>query len=64
MISIETQARALKIFFCLIDFEKSVEILRQILSKQDDFEPYTIFRRLDKESKSYIDELDIKNFLK
>ena len=64
MVSLETQARVLKIFICMAEYEKTIEILRQILCNQDEFDPKAIFRRFDREAKLNIDDIDIKNFLK
>ena len=43
--------------------EKQLEVLRQILSEQYDFEPYSAFQRLDVERKGFINTTDIQNFL-
>lgn len=64
MLSIETEARLAKLFLNIADGEKAVETSRQVLSEQLDFDPYQIFKKLDKESKNYIDEFNIVDFLK
>lgn len=64
MLSIETEARIAKVFLNLADGEKTVEINRQVLADQLDFDPYNAFRRLDAENKNYIDEFNIVDFLK
>lgn len=64
MLSIETEARVAKLFLNLAEGEKSVEINRQVLGDQLDFNPYQAFKRLDSQSKSSIDEFDIVDFLK
>jgi hypothetical protein len=64
MLSIETEARVAKLFLNLADGEKSVEIARQLLNDQLDFDPYLAFKRIDREGKNYIDEYNIIDFLK
>lgn len=64
MLSIETEARVAKLFLNLADGEKAVEINRQVLSEQIDFDAYQIFKRLDTQGKNSIDEFDIVDFLK
>jgi hypothetical protein len=64
MLSIETEARVAKLFLNLAEGEKSVEINRQVLGDQLDFDPYQAFKRLDSQGKSSIDEFDIVDFLK
>ena len=64
MISIETQARLAKLLLNMADGEKSVEVTRQVLSEQIDFDCYKAFKRLDRESKNYVDAYNIVDFLK
>ena len=64
MLSIETEARISKFLLNLADGEKSVEITRQVLADQIEFDPYLVFKRIDKEAKSYVDEFNIVDFLK
>lgn len=64
MISIETEARVAKLLLVLAEGEKSVEITRQVLADQLEFNPYSLFKRIDRESKNYIDEFNVVDFLK
>lgn len=64
MVSIETQARAARIFLNLADGEKAVEVSRQVLADQLDFDSYKAFKRVDREGKNYIDSYNIVDFLK
>lgn len=64
MLSIETEARVAKLLINLAEGEKSVEINRQVLSEQLDFDPYQVFKRLDSQGKNSIDEYDVVDFLK
>ncbi len=43
--------------------EKQLEVLRQILCEQYDFEPYASFRRIDRTRKGFITNIDILEFL-
>jgi len=43
--------------------EKQLEVLRQILCEQYDFEPYSAFQRLDVDRKGFLTPLDIYYFL-
>lgn len=38
--------------------------MRQELAKLEDFEPYTAFTRIDRESKGYITAEDLKKYIK
>lgn len=64
MLSIETEARVAKMFLTLADGENLVELKRQALADQLDFDPYLAFKRFDMENKNYIDEFNIVNFMK
>ena len=64
MLSIETEARVAKILLTLAEGERSIEVSRQVLSDNFDFDPYQIFRALDSCCKNNIDTCDIINFLR
>ena len=64
MLSIETEARVAKLFLNIAEGEKSVEITRQVLSEQIDYDPHQVFKRLDTEGKNSVDEFNIVDFLK
>ena len=64
MLSIETEARVVKLFINLFEGEKSVELCRENLAIQRDFDAYQIFQRVDRERKNYIDEYNLVDFLK
>ena len=51
-------------FKLLADGEKKIEISRQVLCKQENFEVYTCFRVIDKDRKGYISSFDIVTFLR
>lgn len=64
MLSIETESRVVKLFINLFEGEKSVEISRENLALQREFDAYQIFQRFDRERKNYIDEYNVVDFLK
>jgi hypothetical protein len=64
MLSIETEARVGKLLLTLAEGEKSVEVARQVLSDQREFDPYLAFKRLDRENNNSINEFNIVDFLK
>lgn len=43
--------------------EKKIELLREKLCENEDFEPYAAFRRIDRDCKNFINEDDVKLFL-
>jgi Ca2+-binding EF-hand superfamily protein len=43
--------------------EKQLEVLRQILCEQPEFEPYAAFRRIDRMRRGFITNIDIMEFL-
>ena len=64
MLSIETEARLAKLLLSLSEYERNVEISREVLSDNKDFDPYQIFLYLDYQNKNNIDIIDIMNFLR
>jgi len=64
MLSLGTENLITKLCLVVADGEKAVEIIRQVLADQIDFDAYHTFCYLDKEVKNYIDEYNIHDFLK
>jgi len=64
LLSLQTETLVSKLLLTIADGEKAVEVVRQVLSDQIDFEPYNVFKFLDKEDKHYIDEYNFTDFLK
>ena len=64
MLSIETEARIARIFLALAESEKAIEINRQLLSDNNEFDPYTLFTAIDIEHKNRINAINIAQFLK
>ncbi len=63
MLSLETRNRLADLLLTISDGERQIEIVRQILCEQIDFEPYAAFRRIDRNRKSVINALDLLAFL-
>lgn len=64
MLSLGTENLITKLLLVVADGEKAVEIIRQVLAEQIDFDAYNTFCYLDREGKNYIDEYNIHDFLK
>ena len=64
MVSIETEARIAKILLTLAEGERNIEISRQVLSDNNDYDAYQIFKFLDFEGKNRIDACNIIEFLR
>ena len=63
-LSKETEVLLGKILITLAEGERNTEISRQVLSDNFDFEPFQIFKFLDKENKNYIDSKNLINYFK
>ena len=64
LLSIETEARIARVLLTLAEGERVVEVSRQVLSDNYDFDGYKVFHRLDVEGKNRIDATNIVEFLK
>ena len=64
MLSRNIQERICEIFMTLVELERNVEITRQVLTENKDYNSYQIFCYLDTNKKNKINILDISNFLK
>lgn len=64
MPSYETEGIVAKMLIALSEGERSVEISRQVLCDNFDFDAYQVFREMDLVGKNKIDALDIIDFLK
>ena len=64
MISLQTELNLAHLLKAIADSEKQVEIVRQVLAEQRDFEPYTAFKRIDELGVGYIRDADLHMFLK
>lgn len=64
MLSLQTELKLAHLLKSIADTEKQVEIIRQVLAEQKDFEPYTAFKRIDEFGLGYIQPADLHQFLK
>ena len=63
MLSIETEVRVASLLLSLAEGERNIEISRQVLSDNFDFDAYQIFKYLDVDNKNRVNAIDIVNFL-
>lgn len=64
MISLETESCVSRLLLNLADGERQIEISRQVLAQNMDFDPYQVFCLIDKEGKNSINSVDIVEFLR
>lgn len=64
MLSLETESLICKLLLTIVDGEKNIEIIRQVLADQVDFDPYSIFKVLDCENKGFINDNNLMDFIK
>ena len=64
MLSRNLQDKLCEIFMTLAELERNVEITRQVLTENKDYNSYQIFCYLDTNKKNKINDLDIFNFLR
>ena len=62
-ISNETINKLALIFKALAEGERNVELTRQVLCDNNDYDPYTIFKLIDMNNKNRINNEDIVSFL-
>ena len=64
MISNDIQSKLSEILMTLAEEERNVEVTRQVLTENKDYNPYQIFCFLDKDKKNKINDLDLIDFLR
>lgn len=64
MLKKEIIKRILDFLTNLARTEKKIDLLREKLCKLEAFEPYSSFKRLDRDNKNFINFSDIRIFLK
>ncbi len=64
MLSVQTEKNIIQILLTLSEGERNIEVSRQVLSDNYDFDSMQIFKYLDIEGKNYIDSNNIINFLR
>ena len=63
MISPDTESQIIKLLLTLADLERQVEINRQVLSQNLDFDAYQAFRYIDTDNKNSINSENLLKFL-
>ncbi len=63
-ISMQTKKRMAKLFTCIAETELAIELMRQNLCNCSAFEPYTSFKRIDRNGIGYITSYDLLQFIK
>lgn len=64
MIGLQTEHKLAQLLKSIADGEKEIEVTRQVLAEQPDFEPYTAFKRIDRDANSSISTWEIIDFLR
>jgi len=64
MIGLQTEHKLAQLLKSIADGEKEIEVTRQVLAEQPDFEPYTAFKRIDRDSNSSLSTWEIIDFLR
>ena len=64
MISGDIQSKLSEILMTLAEEERNVEVTRQVLTENKDYDPYQIFCFLDNGKKNKINDLDLLDFLR
>jgi Ca2+-binding EF-hand superfamily protein len=64
MLTVETSTRLAELFWAVIEGERQVEIVRQVLAEQTLFSPYATFRALDRFDQGYLTSADLVDFLR
>lgn len=54
MVTLDNEIRLANLLIALGDGEQDIEATREKLSKMNDFDPYLLFKFLDKSSKGYL----------
>ena len=63
MISRETQMKISDILISLAEVERDVEVTRQVITENREYNAFQIFSYIDSDKKNYVEELDIINYL-
>jgi len=56
--------RLARVFAQISEADRAVELSRQVLAEQIDFEPYSAFKRLDRDAKGYLIAQDLVDFMR
>ena len=60
----ETQDELKQVLICISNYEQQIEVLRQFLCTNFNFEPYGSFQRMDRNQDGFIVPLDVLRFLR
>ena len=63
MLSRESETKIVEIFTITAQFERSIDITRQVMAEVRSFEPETAFQRIDKDHKGFLTADDVLDFL-
>ena len=63
MVTDESEAKLSKIFIYLANWERNIEVARQLLYENENFNPFQLFQLLDVENKNFITLTNLLNFL-
>ena len=63
MSSFKTQMKLAKLIQIQAENEHKLEIQRQLLAEQQEFEPYRVFKRLDRQRQGHLTIQDLTSFL-
>jgi Ca2+-binding EF-hand superfamily protein len=64
MILDETNVTLAKLLISVLEHENSIEVVRELLADNLDFDTFQVFKSIDLTNKNYINESDLKEFLK
>jgi len=64
MLSIDTKHKLKNLFVCLAEGEIAMEKLRQMLASIKEFEPYSAFKRIDRENSGFITAKKLSGYLR
>lgn len=64
MISYDTKLKLKDLFVCLADEELGIEKLRQVLASIKEFEPYSAFKRIDRDDNGLLTSKKICQYLR
>ena len=64
MVNIGSELKLVKIFEAYIEGEKQIEISRLVLAEKPEFDPFAIFRKIDRHGIGYMTASDLLKFLR
>lgn len=64
MIGLQTENKLAQLLKSIADGEKEIEVTRQVVAEQREFEPYTAFKRIDRDGNSQLTVYEVIDFLR